>query len=417
MARGFAVGADVLTRTSDGVDLRGIWDDFNASLTVWNRTRTALTALFTFPIIESFVLNEKGIGDLELEIASEFGVPVSGRAVPDYDRMGFPLEWYDSASRYTRKFLRDASESQVTAQHSAMLDADNRLLFRKIMTALASKNVAGSRPVNENGVTVYDLWDASTGEVPPAFAGRTFTDTHSHYLVSGAATVDGGDLRQLIDTIQEHGFGLRSSNEQIVLLVNPAEADAISTFRRDPLNVTQNPFDFIPSVSAPAYLTDVSIIGDKAPASYNSLDLIGSYGDAWIHKNWFIPAGYVLAVATSGPGSTRNPLAFREHPQTESRGTDHAARHQRPLPAAGLDLRARLRRRRAKPVCSRCHADQGLRELRQPGLGLTKQDIAGLSPLSTAMSSNRGVVASALAATPLPIHMRANDWRATPCHI
>lgn len=317
---GFNVAADILTRTADGVALNTLWEDFSDSLSQWNAGRSAVAALFSSNTTDSQFLLPEGENDIELDAQSEFGVPTAGRVDMNFLRMGLPLNWFDKASRFTRKFLRDASAEQVRAQHTAMLEADNRKVFRDTMSALTTKATAGNRVANENGVQVFDLWDASSGEVPPAYAGRTFSSSHDHYLVSGAATIDGGDLKALADTIQEHGFGLRASNEQIIIMVNPAQADVITTFRRDPLNQAQNPFDFIPSVSAPAYLTDVTIVGDKAPATYNTLDLIGSYGDAWIHKNHFIPAGYVLAVATAGPNSARNPLAFRQHPQTENQG-------------------------------------------------------------------------------------------------
>jgi len=321
MARGINVAADILTRTADGVDLNVLWDEFAATLEEWNAGRDAITALFTSSTTDSFALLPNGGDTFEMEKSSQFGIPTAKRVSPNQLRMGFPLEWTDNRSTYTRQFLRDASAEQVRAQHSAFLDADNRYVFREVMGALTRRPAStGSRPVNENLVPVFGLWDGLGDYTPPPFAGKTFTNTHNHYLVSGAATVDGGDLKQLIDTIQEHGYGLRASNEQIIIMVNPAEADVIRTFRRDPLNEAQNPFDFIPSVSAPAYLTDVTIVGDKAPAQFNGLDLIGSYGDAWITKNYFIPQGYVIAVATAGPGAARNPLWFREHVNAAERG-------------------------------------------------------------------------------------------------
>ncbi|MWB98305.1 hypothetical protein [Agromyces seonyuensis] len=329
MPRGFNVGADVLTRTADGVDLNLIWNEFNDALTAWNAGRSAVAALFSFPTVDSFVQYAVGEGDLELELASEFGVPTSGRAEPDYARMGFPLDWYDKAKRYTRKFLRDATAEQVRAQHAAFLEADNKLVFRSVMKALTTKTASGSRSINENGVEIFDLWDGTDSVAPPSFGGKTFTNSHSHYLVSGAATIDGGDLKALIDTIQEHGFGSRGSNEQIVIMVHPTQGDVIKTFRRDPENAAVDPFDFIPAVNAPAYLTDQAIVGDKAPASFNSLALIGSYGDAWIHENYLIPQGYAIALATAGPNAGRNPVAFRQHPQAENQGFRLLPGHER----------------------------------------------------------------------------------------
>lgn len=328
VSRGVNVKADILTHTADGVNLNTLWGEFTSDLESWNATRNAVAALFASGTTESFAQLPNGGNKVVLEKASQFGVPKAVRVSPGYLRMGFPLEWFDAGLRYTRQFLRDSSAEQIRAQQAAVIEADNHLTFATTMGALTT-NTSGARPVNENGVEIFDLWDGSSGEVPPAFAGRAFTSSHNHYLVSGAATVDGGDIKQLIDTIQEHGHGLRSSNEQIVIMVNPAEADVIRTFRRDPANDAMNPYDFIPSVSAPAYLTDLTVIGDKAPAQFAGLAIEGSYGDAWITKNHFIPAGYVIAVATAGAGSARNPLWFREHPVPSSQGLRLVAESER----------------------------------------------------------------------------------------
>ncbi|WP_109210599.1 MULTISPECIES: hypothetical protein [Microbacterium] len=320
--RGFNVAADILTHTADGVQLNTLWNEFSSQLIEWNQTRNAIAALFTRNTTESFAQVIAGSDSVEFEKQSEFGVPQAVRVQPGYTRMGFPLDWFDVGIRYTRKFLRDATAEQVRAQHQAVLEADNRATFRDTMRALTSKAQAGSRPVNENGVEIFDLWDGSAGEAPPAYAGRTFSSTHDHYLVSGAAAIDSGDVEALIATIQEHGHGLRTSNEQLIIMVNPAQADAIWTWRKNEVNANGAvaKYDFIPAASAPAYLTDLSIVGDRAPAQFSGLALDGSYGDAWITKNHFVPAGYVIAVATGGPGSLRNPLWFREHPVAANRG-------------------------------------------------------------------------------------------------
>lgn len=321
--RGFNVGADVLTRTADGVSLADIYNEFASVLTEWNRTRTPIAALFTSDTSDSFdQLPTNPEAGSDFEKASEFGVPKSTRRDVDYFRMGFPLEWYDIATRYTQSFLGDASYEQVNLQFESVMEKDNRLLFRTTMHALTDKVVAANRATNENGVMIYDLWDGTAGEVPPSFAGKSFSSSHDHYLVSGAASIDSGDLEALISTIQEHGYGLRSSGEQIVVFVNPAQSDAIASWRRgeENANGAVAKFDFIPAAGAPAYLTDETIVGDKPPATFNKIAIEGSYGDAWITKDYHVPAGYVVAVATAGPGSSRNPLRFRQHTGLEWRG-------------------------------------------------------------------------------------------------
>ena len=318
--RGFNVGADVLTQTIDGVNLNLLWEEFQDALSLANEQRNLIARLFTFDTNTASDTLPLDTNGWEFEQASEFGTPQSGRVSPEGYLVGFPLEWYDTATRFTRKFLRDATAQQVQAQHVAAIEADNRLLFRHTLTALTSLTTSANRPVNEVGVPIYSLYAGSADDSPPAFAGRTFSSGHNHYLVSGAASVDGGDLRDLIVHIQHHGHGLPSQGERIILMVHPNQGEVIRGLRRDPSNPQTAPFDFIPSVTAPAYLTDLSIVGDQAPSQFNGIPIVGSYGDAWIFESYYIPDGYVLAVGTAGPNRARNPLAFRQHGSAESRG-------------------------------------------------------------------------------------------------
>lgn len=321
--RGFNVGSDILTHTSDGVPLATIYDEFAAALSIWNEARDAIAALFTAKTTDAFRMLPKDPDSVpDFEDSSEFGVPQAIRGDIEYLRMGFPLVWKDIATRFTEKFLRDAPADEIRHQFNTVLSMDRRLVFLTTMRALTNKRMAGSRDANENGTEVFDLWDGSAGEVPPTHLGKTFSSSHSHYLVSGAATLDSKDIEDLIDTIQEHGYGLPSNGERIILLAHPNTADAIVTWRAGVANANgaTAKYDFIPSASAPAFLTSETVVGEKPPSEYNGIDITGSYGDAWVHKDYQIPAGYVIAVSTAGNNAFRNPLAFREHVRPEWRG-------------------------------------------------------------------------------------------------
>ena len=312
--RGFNVAADIVTQTADGVPLNDIYNEFVDALNEWNQNRNLVTRLFTFDTTDSFaqVASDPGKGD-DFELESEFGVPKASRRAIEWLRMGYPLEWFDSASRFTNKFLRDASAEQVRLQFEDKVEADNRLLFRKTMEALTDRAAT---------ISIYGLWDGLSDSKPPTYAGKEFAAGHNHYMVSGAATVDGGDLKALIDTIQEHGYGLPESSERIVIMVRKgtANAEAIRGFRRDPLDPATNPFDFIPAQGAPAYLTDETIVGDVPASSFAGVPIFGSYGDALLFESYHVPDGYLIAVASAGAGNSRNPLAFREHQNAGQRG-------------------------------------------------------------------------------------------------
>lgn len=317
MARGFSTAFDTPSATIDGVTFDTLWAEYVETLAMVNQRRAAVSSLFTFDTtLASDEVFQSGATD-DFEEASEFGVPMSIRGEVTSTKMGFPLRWFDKATRYTWKFLRDATADQVRGVHSLALEADNRLLYKGVMSALLS-NV---NRTNEDGVTVYSLWNGTDGQTPPNFGFKTFDSSHSHYVVSGNATIDSTDVEAQIRTITEHGYGI-NGGERVILLVNEQEAVEIGKFRA---NVTNNNaavanYDFIPSEAAPAYLTSETLVGERPPASFEGLKVIGSYANALIVQEYLVPAGYVIAVATSGAGSVRNPLAFREHARVEYRG-------------------------------------------------------------------------------------------------
>ena len=316
--RGFNVSADVLTQSVDGVSLNLLWQEFMEAQSIWNSTRSAVAALFTFPTTDSNdVLRADGTAS-DFELASEFGQAKTLRAPLNGIHVGFPFDWWDGRIGFTKRFLRNATAEQIRAQHSAALAADNHLVFRETLKAISTPLIP-TRPTNLEGASIYSLYAAAADDAPPSYLGRTFAANHNHFFVSGATTIDGPDLAQLVTSIQEHGHGLRGSNERVVIFLHPDEAAIVRGFRAG-VGSPASPWDFIPSVDAPPYLTNLVVVGDTPPAEFNKLPIFGSFGDALLSESYLVPDGYAIAVATAGPGSTRNPLAFRQHPRTESQG-------------------------------------------------------------------------------------------------
>lgn len=318
MARGFNVAADVITATTDGTDLNILWDEYKASLDIWNKGRDAVSALFTFNTTRPTDALPLDGGTPDFELASEFGLPKSGRADPRTYTVGFPLKWYDQATRFTQLFLRDATTKQVDIQHEAVLEADNRLLFAAVMRALTTKTTMGTRPRNELDVPIYSLYSGEADDTPPEYAAQTFAPGHNHYLVSGGSVIDGQDLDDLIVHVTHHGYGTAPS-ERVVLMMHPTQAKVVRGFRAG-IGSPASPYDFIPAIDAPAYITDENIIGDRPAGDFKGLRVFGSFGDALLVEDYHLPVGYVIAVATSGANSPRNPLAFRQHERKSLQG-------------------------------------------------------------------------------------------------
>ncbi len=178
------------------------------------------------------------------------------------------------------------------------------------------------------------LYTGTDGVTPPPYMGRTFPETTSHYLTTGTDVLDSAGVEAALKAVTSKGYG-PVAGAQLVLLCNEREADLISTWRRglpsreataDEVAADANAvgptakYDFVLSASAPAYLTDETIVGRQAPSDFNGLPVFDSYGEAFVIKSELIPAGYVIAAATGGPNSEGNPIAIRQHPNAAYQG-------------------------------------------------------------------------------------------------
>lgn len=314
--RGFNVASDLVTTTADGININALWDEFQTAINLWNAGRDAIVSFLTFPVTALVEYIPTVSGD-DFEKASEFGVPKALRADVGGEWFGYAFDWYDTASRFSWKFLANAPASRVQAVHQAALEADNRLVFKMVLGALFSN----ANRTNDEGNNVKALYNAD-GSVPPPYKGKTFLGTHNHYLVSGAATIDSGDVEQLIDTIAEHGYG---SNEgsQIVILANKQEVDKIRTWRANTTNANAAValYDFIPASGQPTLIMPTNgLLGSLPPSTWNGLKVTGSYGNALIIEESYIPAGYVVGFATGGASRVSNPIGLREHQNAGLRG-------------------------------------------------------------------------------------------------
>lgn len=307
---GYSSLGDVLvSHTADGVDLNRIWDEAATALSMANRERSALAALISHSTINVGDAVPQTLASDNFEEASEYGEPQGIRSDPDALILGYNLKDYDLASRMTWKFLRSATAEQVRGNINRAFEADNRLVAGTLLQRLFNP----VESTNEHMHRVFGLWNGTDGMTPPPHAGQTFPSTSSHYLVSGNAAIDPGDLVDAINQVRSKGFGT-SAATRLIVLCNPAEAEEISTFRAAvETNGVASKFDFIPSANAPAYLTAENVVGKVAPGEFGGMEVLGSYGPAWVVPSNYIPVGYLAVVATGGPNSSLNPVAFRQH--------------------------------------------------------------------------------------------------------
>lgn len=317
---------DLVTATADGRDLNAMWAEFQATLEIFNERRQTLVNLMTFPV-STLIEDVPQVGEVEFEMASEFGEPVGVRNALNYFSLGYDFKDYDVATRYTWKYLRDADARQVEALHTSILNADNRLVFRKVMEALFdNRNRAAS--IRGQAVSVYSLYN-NDGTVPPSYKNNTFASTHNHYMVSGTTTIDSEDFEDLYENIAEHGYG-QENGTQFVAMMPRALVKEVRKWKAGDGNGDDGAgettavanYDFIPAANQPTLIVPNAegLLGDRPPSSWNGLPVVGSYMNVLIIEEDYIPADYVLMFGTGGAGNLQNPVGLREHANAAYRG-------------------------------------------------------------------------------------------------
>lgn len=317
---GYGTEGDIVYVTNDGVDLNLLWAEAQAALAVWNAGRSRLVDILTFPVTNE-IESVPQVGEASFEEASEFGEPQAERLKIGYFQLGFDFKDYDRATRFTWKALRDMDARQVQAVNNALLQADERLIFKKIMEAVFD-NRDRETDIRNNAYKVYPLYNADN-TVPPPFRGTTFTGAHTHYMKSGNTKIDSADLEDAYENIAEHGYSIEAGTV-IVALMNRAELRECRKFR---MNVENNNsvvanYDFIPSRNQPAQFLDAptGLLGSLPPDTWNGMRVYGSYADILLVEEPFIPAGYFLMFGTGGAGNLQNLVGFREHRNPVYRG-------------------------------------------------------------------------------------------------
>jgi len=319
-ARGYNTQGDVITQTTDGRDLRQIWDVFQQGVELRNRTRNALVDFLTSPVTQP-IQDVPQFGAIDaFEVASEFGIPKSMRVSATTFAMGFPFEWYDARGAFTWKFLAEADEAQVNSVNNSILEADNVLVFTDVMRCLFN-NANRTATINKNAYTVYALYN-NDGTTPPPFENTTFLSTHTHYFATNHTPLVSTDVDQLQNALTEHGYDA-AHGADLVLMVNSAQGDVIRNFRSVPNGGTAK-YDFIPAQGTPRLLLPVNFVNDpsttRPPATLRGMTVIGAYGEFTIVQQSYIPAGYLVAFATGGQDSLVNPVGIREHANPNLRG-------------------------------------------------------------------------------------------------
>lgn len=317
---GYNETADILTRTVDGVDLNQLYEEFNATLRILNAQRSPIIEWLTFPVTTPFEEVMPAVTE-DFEEADEFGQPVGIRLGPPWN-MGYDLKYFDIGIRYTFRFLGRAPSGQLRALNNSALDADQRLLLKTVLTQLFdNNNRSATLETTGTVVTVRPFYNGDVTALPvapPSWKSYAHTTTHTHYLSSGGATADSGDLDDMYDHIYHHGYV--ASGVELFLLVNRQEGKLIRKFRV----ATGSTYDFFPVAGSPQATMFGTLIGSLPGVTGGAPSVfpghIGDYGPIHVIEEDILPAGWMVMIASGGSRDAGNPIGLREHENEALRG-------------------------------------------------------------------------------------------------
>lgn len=305
---------DIITQAKDGAPLNGMWDEFQKTIQLWNRQRDALTNLLSYKVSNN-IESVRYPMEEDFEEASEFGEPKGIRLGPSF-KMGFDFKWWDLAIRYTWQFLADADSRQLQALNNTALEADNRLVFTRILRQIFN-NTTRTAVIDELDVNVYPFYNGDS-QVPPKWKNTTHSSAHDHYLESGSATANSADFDDMENHLYHHGY-TPTNGYTLLLLVNRQEAAIIRGFTV----AGGDTYTFIPSgASAHGAFIEANggIVGRPNVPNIAGLNVIGTYGPWVVVEEDYIPANYAVGLASGGIDNIGNPVGIREHENTGLRG-------------------------------------------------------------------------------------------------
>lgn len=321
-ARGFNQSGDVVTETADGRPLNDLWNEYQQALQMYNAERDRLLQVLTFPVTRVIEDVFQGGDTVDFEEASEFGVPRSVRSTPPtYYSLGYSFKWYDIGVRFTWEFLAESDAPQVDNLNNLILEADNRGQFVQVFKQIFN-NVTRTASIGGNNYSVFPIYNGDS-TVPPRYKQTVHASAHQHFLASGGATVDAGDLEAMYAHLAHHGYSWQEGSA-LILLVNSAQMATIRGFKAGAGGAT---YDFIQAQTIPSWAwtpEDVAAAADRPgaapPSSWNGLVVQGRYGPWLVVEDDLIPAAYMVGFASGGNYRGTNLVGLREHAKNQLRG-------------------------------------------------------------------------------------------------
>lgn len=320
--RGFNERADAILQAADGTDINDFWDEVQAAVALRNRQRSRIVDQLTYRVTDMAERVTVPTGGDDFEVASEYGLPKAIQTAPGNTFWrGYGFDFYDLAVRFTWMYIADADVRDLRNQLNNALEADNRLVFTRVMKTLFNPLNGTGLTDNNMPVTVYKFYNGD-GEVPPPVGTTTFSGTHNHYLttqgLAGSATLNPASVDAMQTHLDHHGYTMLAGYRH-VLWVNTQEYNIIKTWRV----AGGATWDFIPDdtrTGGGVFVPDGSG-GRYVGAPQGTVPgQVGTYGPWHVVLEDYVPAGYLVGLVSGGPDNITNPIGLREHQNPAYRG-------------------------------------------------------------------------------------------------
>lgn len=237
-----------------------------------------------------------GVSRMEMIPADEFG-RANAQKVTAGQNIGFPMDNYQVAVQWTRKWFQMHSPAELAGQYLATREADTQRILAELQRALytpTNRLTYVDRFVDNVVLPVRALANATAGDVLPVGPSGTAFDgaTHTHYLAS--ATLTAASLSALVTTVREHAV-----TGDVRLYISAANEAAVRA-------MTTNFTAYLDARLIPAQNTQQATAALNVADGTNRAIGIFDSAEVWV-KPWVL-ANYPIALRFGGPTM---PLVFR----------------------------------------------------------------------------------------------------------
>lgn len=214
----------------------------------------------------------------EMEKVDEYGRSRTQAGKPG-DTVGFPLDLYQFAIGWTRKWFENKTPADMAIALQAAERAHLRALLREIKRAfmLSANYTFTDHLVDNVDLFVKRMVNADGATIPEGPNNETFDGaTHTHYLARAGGSLAASDVTGAINTLVEHDHG-----KMVKIAINKTDETAFRALTGfigypDPRVVYRN-------TDTPGTTLDITRLDNRA---------IGIFGGAEVWVKPWMPASY-----------------------------------------------------------------------------------------------------------------------------